>query len=76
LKIDGAFIRGIATSHMDQLVVQGIVNIAKGLGKKTVAEFVGDADAIRLLREIGVDCAQGYHVGRPQPVAELLNPGA
>jgi len=73
LKIDGAFIRGLGTSRMDQLVVRAIVDIAKGLGKKTVAEFVGDAEAIRLLREIGVDCAQGYHIGRPRPVAGLLD---
>jgi diguanylate cyclase (GGDEF)-like protein len=74
LKIDGAFIRGLATSPMDQLIVQAIVSIAKGLRKKTVAEFVADAETVRLLRQIGVDYAQGYQIGRPQPIAELLNP--
>lgn len=71
LKIDGAFIRGLATSPMDQLIVRAIVSIAKGLGKKTVAEFVADAETVRLLRQIGVDCAQGYQIGRPRPIAEL-----
>jgi diguanylate cyclase (GGDEF)-like protein/PAS domain S-box-containing protein len=73
LKIDGAFIRGLGTSRMDQLVVQAIVSIAQGLGKRTVAEFVGDAEAVRLLRQLGVDCAQGYHVGRPRPVPQMLD---
>jgi EAL domain-containing protein (putative c-di-GMP-specific phosphodiesterase class I) len=52
---------------MDQLVVNAIVGIARGLGKKTVAEFVADEDSVGLLREIGIDYAQGYHVGPPLP---------
>ena len=71
LKIDGDFIRGLATSPMDQLVVDAIVSIARGMGKKTVAEFVGDEESARLLRKIGVDHAQGYHIGMPRPVSEL-----
>jgi predicted signal transduction protein with EAL and GGDEF domain len=72
LKIDGDFIRGVATSPMDQLVVKAIVSIARGIGKKTVAEFVADEETSCLLREIGVDFAQGYHIGVPRPVSELL----
>jgi EAL domain-containing protein (putative c-di-GMP-specific phosphodiesterase class I) len=52
---------------MDQLVVKAIVEIAQGLGKKTIAEFVSDEDSAGLLRQIGVDYAQGYHVGPPTP---------
>jgi diguanylate cyclase (GGDEF)-like protein/PAS domain S-box-containing protein len=74
LKIDGEFIRGITTNSMDRLVVEAIVGIAKGTGKKTIAEFVGDEDTARLLAESGVDYAQGYHVGRPRPLAEVLTP--
>jgi len=72
IKIDGVFIRGIAETPMDQLVVQAMVAIAKGMGKKTIAEFVSDEGATSVLRKIGVDYAQGYHVGRPQPVAEVV----
>ena len=61
---------------MDQLVVEAIVSIASGMGKKTVAEFVADEKTVRLLREIGVDCAQGYHIGMPRPVSEVLRVGA
>jgi diguanylate cyclase (GGDEF)-like protein/PAS domain S-box-containing protein len=72
-KIDGDLIRGLATSPMDQLVVAAIVGIARGMGKKTIAEFVTDDETIRLIGKAGVDHAQGYHVGRPRPLRELLS---
>ncbi len=72
LKIDGEFIRRIRINSVDHLVVQAIVCIAQGMGKKTVAEFVADADAVCMLRDIGVDYAQGYHIGLPGPVADVL----
>jgi EAL domain-containing protein (putative c-di-GMP-specific phosphodiesterase class I) len=74
LKIDGEFIRSFSVSPIDRLVVQSIVGIAKGMGKKTIAEFVGDAETARLLREGGVDYAQGYHVGLPRPVPQSNSP--
>jgi diguanylate cyclase (GGDEF)-like protein/PAS domain S-box-containing protein len=75
LKIDGDFIRGLATSPVDVLVVEAIVTIARGMGKKTVAEFVANEETTSLLRKIGVDCAQGYHIGMPRPVSEVLDLG-
>ena len=75
LKIDGDFIRGLATSPMDQLVVEAIVSIARGMGKKTVAEFVADEETVRLLEKAGVDYAQGYHIGRPRPLRDVLSSG-
>jgi len=72
LKIDGDFIRGLAESPTNQLVVSAIVSVARGMGKRTVAEFVADDEAVRLLRKIGVDYAQGYHIGVPRPVSEIL----
>ena len=71
-KIDGDLIRGLAASPMDQLVVAAIVGIARGMGKKTIAEFVTDEETVHLLESVGVDHAQGYHVGRPRPLRELL----
>lgn len=67
LKIDGMFIRHLTASHEDQVFVRAIVEIARGLGKKTVAEFVGDAATLTLLAELGVDYAQGYYLSRPSP---------
>lgn len=72
LKIDGDFIRSISASPMDRLVVEAIVGIAQGMGKKTIAEFVSDEDTSRLLEQSGVDYAQGYHIGRPRPLREVL----
>jgi diguanylate cyclase (GGDEF)-like protein/PAS domain S-box-containing protein len=72
LKIDGEFVRGLAENATDQLVVQAIVSIARGLRTETVAEFVGDDETHALLRRLGVDYAQGYHLGRPAPLAELV----
>ena len=72
-KIDGDLIRGIATSSMDQLVVGAIVGIARGMGKKTIAEFVTEDATVRLLEKAGVDYAQGYHIGRPRPLREVLS---
>jgi diguanylate cyclase (GGDEF)-like protein/PAS domain S-box-containing protein len=72
LKIDGDFIHGLTGSPVDQLVVKAIVGIARGMGKRTVAEFVADEETVSLLRDIGVDCAQGYHFGMPRPISEAL----
>jgi EAL domain-containing protein (putative c-di-GMP-specific phosphodiesterase class I) len=72
LKIDGEFIRDLAANPVNQLVVNAIVGIARGMGKKTIAEFVGDAHTAQLLRISGVDYAQGYHIGPPRPVTEVL----
>jgi EAL domain-containing protein (putative c-di-GMP-specific phosphodiesterase class I) len=66
LKIDGDFIRTLPVSHNDQLVVQALVGVARGMGKQTIAEYVGDATTMSLLRDYGVDYAQGFEVGRPR----------
>jgi EAL domain-containing protein (putative c-di-GMP-specific phosphodiesterase class I) len=74
LKIDGEFVRQIVHDPTDQLVIEAVVNIARGLGTRTVAEFVGDDETIALLRRLGVDYGQGFHLGHPRPIAELLPP--
>lgn len=65
LKIDGSFIRDLSRSVVDQHLVKAMVGTARGLGKQTVAEYVEDEQTVQLLREYGVDYAQGYHIGRP-----------
>lgn len=74
LKIDGEFVRGCATNPTDRLVIKALVDIARGMGKVTVAEFVGDDEIVRLLLREGVDLGQGYHLGKPRPLEELLGP--
>jgi diguanylate cyclase (GGDEF)-like protein/PAS domain S-box-containing protein len=72
VKIDGEFIHNLPHSSTDQLILDSIVQMSKGLGKRTIAEFVGDAETVEVLRTRGVDYAQGYHLGKPRPVAEAL----
>ncbi|HEX4837081.1 MAG TPA: EAL domain-containing protein [Solirubrobacteraceae bacterium] len=72
LKIDGDFIRTLPTSHKDQLVVQALVGVARGMGKQTIAEYVGDELTMRLLRDYGVDYAQGFEIGRPSGQLEAF----
>jgi EAL domain-containing protein (putative c-di-GMP-specific phosphodiesterase class I) len=67
LKIDGEFIRGLCASAHDRLMVEALVDVARGMGMRTIAEFVGDGATLELLRALGVDYAQGFHVGRPEP---------
>ncbi|MFP5506480.1 MAG: putative bifunctional diguanylate cyclase/phosphodiesterase [Gammaproteobacteria bacterium] len=65
LKIDGSFIRDIVRSRDDQLFVKALVDVARGMGIRTVAEFVENAGTVEILRRLGVDYVQGYYVGRP-----------
>lgn len=73
IKIDGMFIRHLLTSHEDQVFVRAILEVARGLGKHTVAEFVEDAATLARLAELGVDYAQGYHLSRPAPELPSLS---
>ncbi|HJW85163.1 MAG TPA: EAL domain-containing protein [Candidatus Brocadiaceae bacterium] len=67
IKIDGAFIKKLPDSRNDRLFVKAMVDVAHGLGIQTVAEFVENELTIRVLRELGVDYAQGYFIGKPAP---------
>lgn len=72
MKIDGEFVRNLPASSTDQLIIDSIVQMSKGLGKRTITEFVGDRETAAVLKERGVDYGQGFHLGRPVPVAEAL----
>ncbi len=65
LKIDIEFIRDLKRNPADQQLVRAIVAIARGLGQQTVAEGVEDGETLALVKDLGVDYAQGFHVGRP-----------
>jgi EAL domain-containing protein (putative c-di-GMP-specific phosphodiesterase class I) len=67
IKIDGAFIRNLSRHSDDRFLVKAMAEVARGLGKKTVAEFVEQEACLELLKGYGVDFAQGYFIGRPQP---------
>jgi len=69
IKIDGRFVRNIAANRVDRGMVEAMQEIARLTEKRTIAEFVEGADALECLREIGVDYAQGYALGRPERLA-------
>jgi EAL domain-containing protein (putative c-di-GMP-specific phosphodiesterase class I) len=68
LKIDGEFVTDLPDDPTDRLVVGAVVGIAQGLGVPVVAEWVEDERTLAALRELGVDHAQGFHLGPPEPV--------
>jgi diguanylate cyclase (GGDEF)-like protein/PAS domain S-box-containing protein len=68
LKIDGDLIGGMAANRVDREVVASIVGVAKTMQRKTVAERVNDDRTMELLAELGVDYAQGFHLGTPSPI--------
>ncbi|MFP5361184.1 MAG: putative bifunctional diguanylate cyclase/phosphodiesterase [Thermoleophilia bacterium] len=72
LKIDGQFIKNLTTDPDDLVLVESLVALARGLGKRTVAEYVEDAATLRLVRDVGIDFAQGYYVGRPAPARPIV----
>ena len=73
LKIDGEFVRELLVNPTDRLLVRALQDVASGMGKRTIAEFVSDEPTRELLRELGVDYGQGFHLGHPLPVAEALD---
>ena len=72
LKIDGQFVKDIAKDPVSLAMVKSIHEIGCLMGKETVAEFVESQAILELLRGIGVHYAQGYAVGRPMPLDEVL----
>ena len=65
VKIEGSFVRQIVADERDRVMVAHINGMAHEFGLKTVAEFVEDEATAKILREMGVDYAQGYYFGRP-----------
>lgn len=66
VKIEGSFIREIASDKRDRIMVEHINEMAHEFGLKTVAEYVEDEVTASVIREIGIDYAQGYYYGRPE----------
>lgn len=73
VKIDGVFVRDIIDDPIDLGMVRAINELAHVMGKQTVAEFVETPQTLEMLRQIGVDFVQGYLLGKPRPLSELLD---
>ncbi len=74
LKIDGCFIRNLIHDKVDQRLVRSMIDVAKTLNKKIVAEFVENKEVLGLLKEYGIDMAQGYYIAPPGPEPLLTPP--
>jgi len=72
VKIDGSFVLDILTNRNSQATVRAIVELAKGMGIETVAEYVETMEIAQELKRLGVDYAQGYAFSRPEPLNDLL----
>ena len=75
LKIDGGFIRELCKDPADQVMVKAMVQTARGLGKQTVAEWVGDQPTLDRLAEYGIDYAQGHYLSCPLRPGDLSGRG-
>ena len=72
LKIDKAFILSLDETSRDALLVKSTIDLAHSLGLKVVAEGVETATALALLRGMGCDIAQGYFIGKPVALVDLI----
>jgi len=72
VKVDGSFVRDICVDSTARVMVASINNIAQEMGLKTVAEFVENQAIVDELRQLGVDYAQGFHLGKPRPLSEQV----
>jgi diguanylate cyclase (GGDEF)-like protein/PAS domain S-box-containing protein len=72
LKIDGSFIQNLPRDPVNQNLVRAMVEMARSLGVRTVAEYVLDGETLDWLRHHGVDFAQGHQIGMPRPAADVL----
>jgi len=72
LKIDGSFVRDVITNPRSEATVKAVVQLAQNMGLETVGEYVESAALAHTLRIMGVDYAQGYAFGKPEPLEDIL----
>ena len=68
IKIDGVFVQDITTNKVNRAMVKSIDEIGKVMGKRTIAEYVEDEHTVNILKELGIDYAQGFYFSRPEPI--------
>lgn len=67
LKIDGRFIENIDQNVNTRIIVESIVDFAKKIGARTIAKYVNAPSVFKQVQELGVDCSQGFYIGKAQP---------
>ncbi|MEM8984085.1 MAG: EAL domain-containing protein [Pseudomonadota bacterium] len=73
LKIDGQFVRDIATDPTDRIFVKSIIDIAHTLDMQVIAEFIEDDDILQIIRSLGSDFGQGFGIHRPEPLDAMVS---
>lgn len=72
IKLDGSFIQNLHRDQIDQTLVKSMIQVIQALGKKAVAEYVENEAILEILKGMGVDFVQGYHIGHPLPVEKIF----
>jgi EAL domain-containing protein (putative c-di-GMP-specific phosphodiesterase class I) len=72
LKIDGSFVRELPRDRVCESIVAAATQVARVMGLETVAEYVETPEVLGALTRLGVDYGQGYLLGRPRPLIELV----
>ncbi|EDP74164.1 EAL domain-containing protein, partial [Hydrogenivirga sp. 128-5-R1-1] len=72
LKIDGSLIKDLNKSKENFYIVESVVKMAKTLGLKTVAEFIENEEILKTVKQLGIDYAQGFYLGKPKPLSEII----
>jgi len=72
IKIDGSFVVDMLNDPVDRAMVKAIVSVGHIMGIQVIAEWVENQETLELLREMGVDYAQGFHLGRPEEIQQDL----
>jgi len=73
LKIDGSFVREVTSDPVSHSMVSAICQIGRTMGLSMIAEYVGDQQTVDTLRTIGIDYGQGFHIGKPVPMQEIID---
>ncbi|MCE3253121.1 MAG: histidine kinase [Cellvibrio sp.] len=73
IKLDGSFIQNLHRDKIDQTLVKSMIQVIQALGKKAVAEYVENEAILEILKTMGIDLVQGYHIGHPLPIEELFS---
>ncbi|HCS63874.1 MAG TPA: histidine kinase [Cellvibrio sp.] len=73
IKLDGSFIQNLHHDAIDQTLVKSMIQVIQALGKKAVAEYVENEEILIILKGMGIDFVQGYHIGHPLPIEQLFS---
>lgn len=72
LKIDRAFVHGMGQNDEDATIVEIVSELGRRLDVPVIAEGIESDSQLEAVRRCGATLAQGFHIGRPEPIEELV----